>query len=201
MGKNNFTNRDRQAQETKKRIFKIAYQLMIKKGFDNVTLQEISKKAGVAKGLFYHYFKSKADLIIETYSIIDDEFIKALSDLDADTSPIDKIFFTVFSMARMARVRGMEFVKQIYKGQLDVGTNYFINKDRPFYKTIYDSIVAGQARGTIKKDLQPDEFSDFILSVARGVLYDWCLREGKYDLEAAMEKYFRNIIFPQNKSK
>ena len=61
MGKNNnITSRDKQAQATKKRIFKAAYALMIKKGFDNVTLEEISKKAGVAKGLFYHYFRSQS---------------------------------------------------------------------------------------------------------------------------------------------
>ena len=39
------------------------------------------------------------------------------------------------------------------------------------------------------------------MTVARGVLYDWCLHKGKYDVEAAMKKYFREIIFPESSRK
>jgi TetR/AcrR family fatty acid metabolism transcriptional regulator len=201
MGGKNFTSRDKQAQETKKRIFSVASQLIIKNGFENVTLEEISKKAGIAKGLFYHYYKSKADLVVETYGIIDDNFEKDLEGLDINASPIDKILFTVFTMARYAKGFGADFVRQIYKGQLDAGTNFFINKQRLFQKTIQDSIVTGQKQSLIRKDIEPGELAHFMMIVARGVLYDWCLHKGKYDLEIAMETYFRKIIFPKNKSK
>jgi len=197
MGKKNITSRDRQAQETKKRIFNVASQLMINKGFDNVTLEEISKKAGIAKGLFYHYYKSKADLIVETYSIIDGNFEKDLVGLDVNTSPIYKIFFTVFTMARYAKGFGIDFVRQIYKGQLDTGTNFFVNKQRLFEKSIHDAIVTGQEQDIIRKDISPGELAHFIMIVARGVLYDWCLHKGKYNIEKTMEKYFRKIIFPK----
>jgi len=197
MEKRKPTSRDRQAQETRNRIFSVASQLIIEKGFENVTLEEISKGAGVAKGLFYHYFKSKSELIIETYSIIDSDFEKELMDLNAGTSPMDKILFTVNTMARYAKQRGMDYVKQIYKGQLDAGTGFFIRKKRPFFRTIHDAIVSLQKESIISKEVQPDEYAHFIMTVARGVLYDWCLHKGKYDVERAMDRYFRKIIFPE----
>lgn len=39
-----------------------AYDLFINKGFNNTTISDIVKKAGIAKGTFYLYFKDKFDL-------------------------------------------------------------------------------------------------------------------------------------------
>ncbi len=125
---------------------------------------------------------------------------KELTQLDNNTSSVDKIIFTVCTQARYAKQRGIDFVKQIYKAQLDTGTAFFIDKQRPFYKTIRDSIAEGQAKGVIQMDIRPDEFARFILSVSRGILYDWCLHDGNYDIEAAMEEYFRKIIFSPKKT-
>ena len=200
MGTRKLTSRDRQAQETKNRIFTVASQLIIKKGYDNVTIDEIGRTAGIAKGLFYHYFKSKADIVVETYSIIDADFEKELLELDSDTSPVDKIFFTVNTMARYAKQRGLDFTKQIYKGQLDAAGGMLVRKKRPFFKTVYQSVIELQKQGLLCKEIKPDEHAHFIMAFARGILYDWCLHKGKYDVEVAMDECFRRMIFPKQKS-
>ena len=201
MIKKKLTNRNLRAMETKERIFEAASELIIKKGFDNATLEEISEKAGVSKGLFYHYFKSKTDLIMESYSLIDSEFEQALKALDAGTTPLDKILLTVNTIARQAKQRGLDAVRQIYKGQLDAATASFISKKRPFYRTIREAVVVLQDQGVMSDKIPPDEYADCLMACARGVLYDWCLHQGKYDLEKTMDRYFRRIILPQYKSK
>ncbi len=49
--------------ENKKRIIDVAIRLINEKGFDNVSVSEITKAAGVSKGAFYIHFESKEDLI------------------------------------------------------------------------------------------------------------------------------------------
>ncbi|KNF07965.1 transcriptional regulator, TetR family [Gottschalkia purinilytica] len=44
-------------------IFNSGYELFVNKGFNETAISEISKKAGVAKGTFYLYFKDKNDLL------------------------------------------------------------------------------------------------------------------------------------------
>ena len=44
-------------------IFEAAYDLFISKGFQNTAIDDIVKKAGVAKGTFYLYFRDKYDII------------------------------------------------------------------------------------------------------------------------------------------
>jgi len=51
--------------KTREKLIRAAVELFAKKGFEKTTVDEIVAKAGVAKGTFYLYFKSKDDLIKE----------------------------------------------------------------------------------------------------------------------------------------
>ena len=53
----------------KKNILEIAFQLFLKNGFAGVSTNEIIREANVTKGCFYHYFKSKEDLIYDVIVI------------------------------------------------------------------------------------------------------------------------------------
>ncbi len=190
MAKRKVTLRDLQAIETREKIFNTACDMITEFGFDHVTVDDICRQSGVAKGLFYHYFNSKADIIIETYKDLDEQYSRELMDLPQDTDPIDRIIFAVSFQARYAKEKGPAFVNQIYKHQIDTGTHFFISQQRPFYKLIKEAVTDGQNSQLIRTDLSPDEMTRFILSVSRGITYDWCLHKGVYDIEVQMNKYF-----------
>jgi len=45
--------------DTRQHILDVGYQLVVNQGFTAVGLSQLLKEAGVPKGSFYHYFKSK----------------------------------------------------------------------------------------------------------------------------------------------
>ncbi len=51
--------------EVRKKIVESARRLFNRRGFEQVTLEEIMKGAGLTHGGFYSYFKSKSDLYVE----------------------------------------------------------------------------------------------------------------------------------------
>ena len=57
--------RDEKASQTKNKIIEAAKELIKDKGLSNVSVDDITKQAGVAKGSFYVYFKKKEDIIGE----------------------------------------------------------------------------------------------------------------------------------------
>ena len=57
--------RDEKASQTKNKIIEAAKELIKEKGLSNVSVDDITKQAGVAKGSFYVYFKKKEDIIGE----------------------------------------------------------------------------------------------------------------------------------------
>lgn len=188
------TKRDLQAAETRKKIFDTAFRLITEKGFENVTVEEIAKESEVAKGLFYHYFKSKEDIVVETYVIIDKNYSQFYADNAPHCDSIDKILLTVVFQARHATFLGVDFVRQIYKSQLYAGTEYFISKDRPFFKILRDAIQAAQQEGSIRSDVAADQLGNIVLSCGRGMIYDWCLNDGQYNLEERMTNQLTIII-------
>lgn len=60
---------------TKNKVFETAIELIKEKGYDNVTISQICENAGVAKGTFYVHYKSKEDIIKESYYSDMSEFV------------------------------------------------------------------------------------------------------------------------------
>ena len=54
--------RQKSAVETKRKLISAGLELIKEKGFDAINVEDITKKAGVAKGTFYLYFKDKYDI-------------------------------------------------------------------------------------------------------------------------------------------
>lgn len=50
---------------TKEQLLACAKDLLVEKGYANTKIEDITKKANLAKGTFYIYFKTKEDMIID----------------------------------------------------------------------------------------------------------------------------------------
>lgn len=80
-------------ENTKKRILEHAGRMIHKKGFNNTGIQEVLESAGVPKGSFYFYFKSKEDLGLA----IIDHFAESVAQLgesllvNAPGSPLERL--------------------------------------------------------------------------------------------------------------
>lgn len=75
------------------RLLDAAYNLFIEKGITNTAIDEIVKKAGVAKGTFYLYFKDKEDILEKLILKKSSEIVKkALQEVSNKEfkSPVDK---------------------------------------------------------------------------------------------------------------
>jgi TetR/AcrR family transcriptional regulator, transcriptional repressor for nem operon len=80
-------------ENTKQKLIKAGAEIMHLKGFNNTGIQEILDKAGIPKGSFYNFFKSKEDFglqIIDYYvgffSDISNQFFK-----DTSHPPLERI--------------------------------------------------------------------------------------------------------------
>ena len=79
--------------DARERLVSTAAQLMHARGFNDVGVQEICAEAGVQKGSFYHFFKSKDDLAAAT---IDKHWSDARNQFwrlafGEDVAPLDRI--------------------------------------------------------------------------------------------------------------
>ncbi len=183
-----------QATLTKNKIFETASDLMEEKGYNNVTIREICEKAGVAKGTFYHYFSAKEDIIIETYKRIDKYYEDIIEKGFKFNDTFQKILEVISHKAVYVQKCNIDKVKEVYKAQMEVGNNFFVSKERASYKILYDIIRQAQENNEIITNKTADEITTFILISVRGIIYDWCVNNGTYDLVSYVNEYMKETI-------
>lgn len=86
-------------EERRNEIIETAGRLFEEKGYEQTQVQDIVNEIGVAKGLFYYYFKSKDEVMEELADRYADSIIEAVNKLiDKDMSTFDKInrIFQIF---------------------------------------------------------------------------------------------------------
>jgi len=59
--------RERKKLDTRRKIFRAAFELFTAKGFDSTTVEEIAERADVAKGTVFNYFPQKSAFLVAAY--------------------------------------------------------------------------------------------------------------------------------------
>ncbi|GAA0719023.1 TetR/AcrR family transcriptional regulator [Clostridium malenominatum] len=190
MCNNKLNKRQVQAQMTKEKIYLTALRLIEKNGFENITVEEICKTASVSIGSFYNCFKSKNDILNEIYRVADDYFLDTVaSDLKKGNME-DKIakFFSYYAQYNLSR--GITFMRHLYNSK----NKLFITKGRHMQNVLENVIEEGQASGEISNHMSPRGIVEYLFIAARGLVYDWCLHNGEYDLVEHMYEYMKPLI-------
>jgi len=168
---------------------------MEKQGFAKTTIEEIASKAGVSIGTFYHYFKSKEDIFYDIFKKADDYFESvvepALNRADAAGVSVPEQVVSYFGYyAHYNLNRGFGNITQLYNTKNKI----FAKKGRFMQELLKQIIARGQERGDFSKEMTPDEATEYMFIISRGIVFDWCIHEGNYDLEEKMGSYMRLLL-------
>lgn len=179
------TKRKLQAIETRNRIYAAAVRMIERNGFENITIEQISKAADVSVGAFYHHFGSKNDILDEIFRRADDYFREHVVDKLSGTTAAEKIVSYFDHYARFNVQMGVDHLSALYKTQ----SRFFINSERLMVTALRDVVIQGVHSGELKSKLNPEEMTDFLFATARGVAYTWCLHDGRFSLQERMGRY------------
>ncbi len=90
-------------------LLQIAYKMFITKGYENTSVDDIIREAGIAKGTYYYYFESKEQMLEEGIGMmIEQETEAAAAVLDADLSVPQKIVGIISSVRPTEEERPIE---------------------------------------------------------------------------------------------
>lgn len=188
--KKKLTSRDRQAIATKKKIYDTGVKLLQEYGFDGVNVSQIAKKAGVSVGTFYHYYTSKLDLFMDLYKAADSYYEEEIAEQVTALPYREKIIFFFREYCLLAEKNGVELTRKMYVP----GNTLFLGRTDGMHRVLLEILQREQEEGAstaggTKKT--PQETADDLFLIARGVIFDWALRDGSYDLKEKMESMLR----------
>jgi TetR/AcrR family transcriptional regulator, fatty acid metabolism regulator protein len=197
MLKNNLTKRKLQSLKSREKIFGAAISLIKKKGFEQVTIEEIITEAKVSTGSFYNYFNSKDQIILEQFLEIDKYYKKIVKKDLRDYRGIDKLLnFVIFQMRYSTYRMGKDLLRNVYRSLIMTSNmgHIMLDEHRFLYKFLSDTIEEAQEMGELSGDLNNSEIAHYIAVLMRGITYNWCLHERDFNLEKTAIKVISTFL-------
>lgn len=172
------TLRQAKAEKTRNHIFDTALLLFREKGFDETAIRDITERAGVSVGNFYHYFPSKQAILEEEFRRADDDF-KVLMDSDClGCEGTARIVTYMRHYGAQVATAGYDMAKQLYTYR----NTLFLRKDKPMQTGLTALVADCQEKGLLAATPPPGEICRFFFVAARGAVLDWCVRGGEGDI-------------------
>lgn len=100
------TSRQIRAKETRKRLFAAAAELFEERGYHQTTVDQIVKRASVAKGTFFLHFATKDAVIVELVRI-QTRGARRAHEHALDLSALERLRATVLALGEMAMSRSL----------------------------------------------------------------------------------------------
>ena len=187
------SRRERKKERTRRAIYDAAMTLFRKRGFDNITVEAICERADVARGTFFHHFPSKAALAYEFGNRVAAEFGARHRDSQADAGSqlrglVDFMIESLVADSDVLQVMVREFFSN--PSALEAARE----RGREFPELLEEIVRAGQARGELRRGIDPRLATAMLLSTASAILSGSVFQPGEFDLAEIREQYFALIF-------
>ena len=179
-------------QERRNELINIAEELFSKNGYDQTAVSDIVKKANVAQGLFYYYFRSKDEIL----NVIIVRFIKEAKDLmetivkNNEINAIQKIFSTYENLAKFRKKRE-GLVNYIHEEKNEILHFRLENKVSPIITRDLAKIIEQGINEGIFNTKYPMEAAISILATEFAIFHE--VHKSK-DTKKRMEQHMLAII-------
>ena len=178
---------DRRIQRTRQLLQEALLAVILEKGYEAVTVQDIIDRANVGRSTFYAHFQDKEDLLLSGFEHLRTEFEKHLTDRPATDESPWALSLSMFQHAQSQR--------QLY-GALagKQGGNVAL---RHIQKYLFDYLYnhLKQVLSKRKKKMPPEILAHYIASSLISLLTWWLDNDSHYSAEQ-MNDFYRQLVEP-----
>lgn len=189
--------RERRAAETRLKLFRCALKLFAERGFQNVTVEDITESADVGKGTFFNYFASKDHVLSVIAEIQLGKVRKALEAAEAGKQPIRSVLRDLFVNVSEEPGRSPELARALVTAFLSTTIRDLLIRNMLDGRRMLSKVLRlGQQRGEVARKVKPDQVALHFQRLFMGTMLLWSLH-GQEKLqtaaEAGFEQFWRSI--------
>lgn len=179
---------------TRDHIRAVAINLFQQFGYENVTVVQICKEAGVTKRTFYYHYTSKAELL---HGLIDlmGKYAEGLLDSLAEQRTNVGILWTLMSVYSIHSSRlGYEIIRELYaltaRGEIVENFPY----STYLYQTAIKTLKNASLSGEISNSTSPEELAFALYHAFRSVAMTWASSGAAFDEVETFRRVYAAIL-------
>lgn len=178
-------------------IIEAAVEVIAENGYHASQVSKIAKKAGVADGTIYLYFKNKEDILVSMFEVKMGQFIEQISkSINEKQDTSDKLLSLIeMHFRQLAENHYLAIVTQLELRQSNTELRMKINKVlKPYLAEIDTIIQEGIAEKSFRGDLNLPLVRQMIFGTLDEVVTNWVMNEQRYNLVAQAAAVHELII-------
>jgi TetR/AcrR family fatty acid metabolism transcriptional regulator len=167
------------------RILQAAVKVFARKGYFAARVSEIARRAGVADGTIYLYFRGKEDLLV---SLFDEVMSVHVAEVKAALPkvPTTEGKLRAVAEAHLQTLGGNRDLAVVFQVELRQSTKFMERFTaswlQDYFVLLHDIIAAGQKRGDLRADLPVKVASKAFFGALDEMVTSWILGRKSYDL-------------------
>ncbi|MFD1018966.1 TetR/AcrR family transcriptional regulator [Thalassobacillus hwangdonensis] len=168
-----------------KQIIDAAVEVIAENGYHSSQVSKIAKKAGVADGTIYLYFKNKEDILVSLFQEKMGMFIEKIEQETTSRQSADEKLLRLIEVHfdQLTADHHLAIVTQLELRQSNKDLRQKINAVLKRYLEVIDSIVGeGIDEGIFRKDLDKRLVRQMIFGTLDETVTNWVMKDQRYDL-------------------
>ncbi|GAA0429159.1 fatty acid metabolism transcriptional regulator FadR [Lentibacillus halophilus] len=168
-----------------KQIIEAAVEVIAENGYHASQVSKIAKKAGVADGTIYLYFKNKEDILISVFEEKMGQFIEQIASSIRHQNRADDKLETLIDkhFRQLAADHNLAIVTQLELRQSNSEIRQKINQVlKPYLVVMDDIITEGMEQRVFRDELNIPLVRQMIFGTLDEIVTNWVMKEQKYNL-------------------
>lgn len=181
--------RKKAALETREKIIDAMKLLLQEKSADSINIEDVTIRAGIAKGSFYTHFRRKEDVIsaiaMERYGMIKENVLRATGGV------YEQLCGYLKNSADVIAGNTLQIAQNWMRSVVAPmdGEHTGMEKYRFDYSNITEILGHAVKMGELKEDTPIDIITEQIINYEFGAVVSWCITEGEREVEESMEHF------------
>ncbi|MDQ0158876.1 TetR/AcrR family transcriptional regulator [Alkalibacillus salilacus] len=168
-----------------KLILDAAVEVIAENGYHHSQVSKIAKKAGVADGTIYLYFKNKEDILVSLFEEKMGQFVSKIKHEIDQTEQADQKLYKLIEMhfSQLSEDPSLAIVTQLELRQSNKDLRLKINDVLKGYLALMDTILQeGMEDGTFQNQLNVKLVRQVLFGTLDEVVTNWVMKEQRYSL-------------------
>ena len=175
----------RRSEDKRKRILEAASRVFARRGYFTARVADIAKRAGVADGTIYLYFRSKEDILVSLFEeVMSEHIVKGRQEIATLTGAAERL--QAIAAHHLRLLGENEDLAVVFQVELRQSTKFMERFTGSWFGDYLDLLTGvieqGQREGTVRSDLPARLAAKAFYGMLDEMVTSWILGRKDYDL-------------------